>query len=243
MVPSSPYGPWSMITTTSRPWRSSSGRLPAGSVRTRPATAALSVDSARLASAFFTAPSASLDGSATRASAASARRGSPPTTQRPLRAMPIGTTAWPRSSSAAMTDAADASDTSCSPERPPKTTPTRRRGIRSILAGAGARPGRSSAGLRLLRRDENGLGDQTHELVHPPRPQVAQEPHGDGDPEVGRAEKDPLRQVAKRNDHPQEARPDRARERDHPGKGGQRQRRQQHEHERGDDRLASTDGG
>ena len=39
-----------------------------------------------------------------------------------------------------MTEAAEASDTSCSPERPPKTTPTRRRGISAILAAEGGRP-------------------------------------------------------------------------------------------------------
>jgi hypothetical protein len=38
----------------------------------------------------------------------------------------MGTTVWPRFWSAAMTDAADASETSCSPDRPPKITPTRR---------------------------------------------------------------------------------------------------------------------
>jgi hypothetical protein len=51
--------------------------------------------------------------------------GSPPTSQRPSRLMPIGTTSKRVGSMAAITEAALASDTSCSPERPPKTTPTR----------------------------------------------------------------------------------------------------------------------
>src|SRR5256712_848188 len=102
----------------------------AGSVRARLAVAALSTASARSASAFLTSPAPSSEGRATRASAASARKGSPPTTQRPSRAIPIGTTVWPRASSAVMTEAADARETSCSPDRPPKTTPTRRRDMR-----------------------------------------------------------------------------------------------------------------
>src|SRR5262245_59607087 len=59
------------------------------------------------------------------ASAASARSGSPPMSQRPSLAMPIGTRSNRFRSMAAITEAAPARDTSCSPERPPKTTPTR----------------------------------------------------------------------------------------------------------------------
>ena len=96
--------------------------------------------SARSASAFFTAPVASPLGSPTRAWEARARRGSPPTTQRPSRPMPMGTTVWPRCSSAAITDAAEASETSCSPDRPPKITPTRSGVMPRILAGGDGGP-------------------------------------------------------------------------------------------------------
>ena len=51
--------------------------------------------------------------------------GSPPVSQRPAGVMPMGTTVYPASSSASMTLAALASETSCSLLRPPKTTPTR----------------------------------------------------------------------------------------------------------------------
>src|SRR5881296_2538238 len=141
IVPSSPYGPWSMTTTTSRPARNSAGMPPAGSTRTSAVEAsAVSALSARSASAFLTAPVASPLGRPTRACVASAPRGSPPTTQRPSRPIPMGTTIWPRCSSAAITEAADASETSCSPERPPKITPTRSGAMPRILAGGDRRP-------------------------------------------------------------------------------------------------------
>src|SRR6058998_1097091 len=141
IVPSSPYGPWSMTTTTSRPARNSAGMPPAGSTRTSAVEAsAVSALSARSASAFLTAPVASPLGRPTRACEASARRGSPPTTQRPSRPIPMGTTVWPRRSSAAITEAAEASETSCSPDRPPKITPTRSGAMPRILAGAEGRP-------------------------------------------------------------------------------------------------------
>src|SRR5215831_1320897 len=114
-----------MMTTASSPSRSSRGRLPAGSVRAS-APATCSRTSARSARAFFTAPVASSEGKAIRACAASAPSGSPPTSQRPSLVIPMGTMAWPRRSSAAMTDAAEARETSCSPDRPPKITPTRK---------------------------------------------------------------------------------------------------------------------
>src|SRR6266850_4553640 len=44
--------------------------------------------------------------------------------QRPSLVMPIGTTSYLALSIALMTDSADRRDTSCSPERPPKITPT-----------------------------------------------------------------------------------------------------------------------
>src|SRR5205809_5228597 len=130
-----------MMTTTSRPARSSAGIPPAGSTRTSALEAsAVSALSARSARAFLTAPVASPLGRPTRACVASARRGSTPTTQRPSRPIPMGTTIWPRCSSAAITEAADASETSCSPERPPKITPTRSGAMPRILAGGDRRP-------------------------------------------------------------------------------------------------------
>src|SRR5262245_57408305 len=59
------------------------------------------------------------------ASAASARNGRPPTSRRPSLPRPMGTSSNRLRSIAAITEAAPASETSCSPERPPKTTPTR----------------------------------------------------------------------------------------------------------------------
>src|SRR5205085_6924076 len=147
MVPSSPYGPCSMMTTTSRPARSSAGIPPAGSTRTSALEAsAVSALSARSARAFLTAPVASPLGRPTRACVASARRGSPPTTQRPSRPIPMGTTTWPRCSSAEITEAADARETSCSPERPPKITPTRSGAMPRILAGEDRQPLAACAG-------------------------------------------------------------------------------------------------
>ena len=51
--------------------------------------------------------------------------GSPFSSQRPSWVMPSGTTSYLSRFIAAMTERADASDTSCSPDRPPKITPTR----------------------------------------------------------------------------------------------------------------------
>src|SRR5450759_4235321 len=51
--------------------------------------------------------------------------GSPFSSQRPLWVMPRGATSYLSRSSAAMIERAEASDTWCSPERPPKITPTR----------------------------------------------------------------------------------------------------------------------
>ena len=56
---------------------------------------------------------------------ARARSGSPPTSQRPCRVMPMGTGSKRSRSRAASTEAAPASETSCSPDSPPNTTPTR----------------------------------------------------------------------------------------------------------------------
>jgi hypothetical protein len=48
-----------------------------------------------------------------------------PASQRPSLAMPMGTTSYFAGSSAEMTEAAEISETSCSPERPPNRMPTR----------------------------------------------------------------------------------------------------------------------
>src|SRR5271168_3149668 len=50
-----------------------------------------------------------------------------PTSQRPSLVMPMGTASYFSGSSARSTDCAEAIETSCSPERPPKSTPTRMR--------------------------------------------------------------------------------------------------------------------
>src|SRR5580693_40668 len=50
-----------------------------------------------------------------------------PTSQRPSFEMPIGTASYFSGSSAPITEAAEASETSCSPERPPNSTPMRNR--------------------------------------------------------------------------------------------------------------------
>ena len=50
---------------------------------------------------------------------------SPPSDQRPSLVMPMGTTSYLSLSIACRTDAAESSETSCSPLRPPKRTPTR----------------------------------------------------------------------------------------------------------------------
>src|SRR6266705_4481504 len=58
-------------------------------------------------------------------SAAIKRAGSVPSSQPPSLVIPIGTTSYFSLSRFAITEVAEASDTSCSPERPPKTSPTR----------------------------------------------------------------------------------------------------------------------
>src|SRR3989442_5101855 len=58
-------------------------------------------------------------------SAACSWGGSTPRSQEPSLVMPMGTTSYLSLSRLAMTDAAEASETSCSPERPPKMMPMR----------------------------------------------------------------------------------------------------------------------
>ena len=50
--------------------------------------------------------------------------GSPCNSHVPSRLIPIAATSYLERSSAPITDLADSSDTSCSPDRPPRTTPT-----------------------------------------------------------------------------------------------------------------------
>src|SRR6202167_73597 len=57
-----------------------------------------------------------------------------PTSHRPSLEMPIGTASYFSGSSARITEAADARETSCSPERPPKSTPMRNR-LGALIAG------------------------------------------------------------------------------------------------------------
>ena len=51
--------------------------------------------------------------------------GSVPRSQEPCLVIPIGTTSYLSLSRLAITDVAEANETSCSPERPPKTRPIR----------------------------------------------------------------------------------------------------------------------
>ena len=60
----------------------------------------------------------------------------PPASQRPALVIPIGTASYRSGSSARITEAAEASDTSCSPERPPKITPTRSRFFSDVMSCA-----------------------------------------------------------------------------------------------------------
>src|SRR4029077_15688836 len=55
----------------------------------------------------------------------SSRSASPAVSQRPSLVIPMGTTSYLLLSMALTTDAAESSDTSCSPLRPPNRTPTR----------------------------------------------------------------------------------------------------------------------
>src|SRR5215831_7322385 len=113
-----------MISTASRLVRSPGGSPSELSIRASPVPA--STDVARSTSSRLVAASAACGPRASRAaSSPSARSGSPPTSQRPSLAMPMGNTSNRERSMAARTEAALARDTSCSPDRPPKTIPTR----------------------------------------------------------------------------------------------------------------------
>src|SRR5581483_4841851 len=125
IVPSSPYVPCRTGKTTSMGLSPSArARSPGRSARN--ATSPRWLGSVRIAAApgVSTLPSVS------------AFIGSPVRSQAPSRVMPRGTTSYFSGSSAAMIDFAEASDTSCSPERPPKITPTRMRRLELPLANA-----------------------------------------------------------------------------------------------------------
>src|SRR6266513_3758616 len=215
-----------MMTTTSRR-RSSAGSPPAGSVRARLRVVALSPASARSASAFLTEPAVSSRGSATRASDASARNGSPPTTQRPSRAMPIGTTTWPFCSSAAITDAAEARETSCSPERPPNTTPTR-----SFLTP----PSRG----RLARRRDERARDEAEEAQRVRQPERPGEVGEHEQQHVDEAGEEPVGHARRLPERLEEARQHRAEAPDQPQQGRERERGEEEEHEDHEDRVGAV---
>src|SRR5262249_34741864 len=131
-VPSSPCGPCNMISTASRLVRRPGGSPSELSIRASPPPASTEV--ARSTSSRLVAASALCGPRASRAaSSPSARSGSPPTSQRPSLAMPMGNTSNRERSMAARTEAALARDTSCSPDRPPKTIPTRSFWLMTLL--------------------------------------------------------------------------------------------------------------
>src|SRR4030042_5281873 len=106
-VPSCPYFPWTMGNTTSTPSSEPAGPFAVISTR-RFGSGARNRSGSR--------SSPSLD-----FSNASAWE---ELTHRPSWVIPMGTTSYFSVSSALMTDVAETSETSCSPERPPKMTPT-----------------------------------------------------------------------------------------------------------------------
>src|SRR5271163_1969617 len=73
-----------------------------------------------------------------------------PTSHRPSFEIPIGTASYFSGSSARITEAAEASDTSCSPERPPKSTPMRKRFVAFIAAPPSQQPESASASQDFL---------------------------------------------------------------------------------------------
>src|SRR5262245_58580966 len=147
IAPRSPRGPWSTGKTTSTTDRDPSASTNAG-VPSSPA---------RRASAAVSATTSGIrpvsDGSA----------GGPGSTyHRPSRAIPIGTTSTLSPSSASITERADRQLISCSDERPPNSTTTRRRAIAASLPG-GPRG-------RIHRSERLDVGGQHgHQLVrqHP----------------------------------------------------------------------------
>src|SRR3954449_2194946 len=96
----------------------------------------------------------------------SSATGSPSSDHVPSRAMRTSSTSWPASASPARTDSPDASETSCSDERPPLRTatlmrtgcsPKRTGRSPSSAAGAGAAGVRGRLGLRLVARARVGV--------------------------------------------------------------------------------------
>src|SRR5580658_2101776 len=73
-----------------------------------------------------------------------------PTNQRPSFEIPIGTASYFSGSSARITEAAEASDTSCSPERPPNSTPMRNRFCAFIAPPQGTQQKRTRASQDFL---------------------------------------------------------------------------------------------
>src|SRR5580658_8673345 len=85
-----------------------------------------------------------------------------PTNHRPSFEMPIGTASYFSGSSARITEAADASETSCSPERPPKSTPMRKRFVALIVSPPGAHQ-------KSLRRSQDLLPQAGEHQFHAQR--------------------------------------------------------------------------
>ena len=109
IVPSSPYGPCSTGKTTST---SPIEALAESARRPAPGASATPSAPAGCRSAGASLPGCSASGPST-------------TDQRPARSISIGTTSHPAASRPAITERADASDTSCSLERPPASTAMR----------------------------------------------------------------------------------------------------------------------
>src|SRR5579885_557097 len=101
---------------------------------------------------------------------ASAARVSSTVSQAPERAMATGSTSNRSRSRAAITERAEATDTSCSPERPPNSTTTRslRRAVIGFL---------SPGWLELAHQLHFPLQFDAEPLAHPPFCQLDQLPH------------------------------------------------------------------
>src|SRR5262245_4537605 len=116
MVPSSPYVPCSTGNTTSS---AEPATPPAAGTSPPPDGTGGSM----------TSMPCSGTGASVRCASSSRRRLSGPVSQRPSLVMAIGTTSKRAGSNAPITVAAERSDTSCSPDLPPYTTPTRSRRV------------------------------------------------------------------------------------------------------------------
>src|SRR6266545_166727 len=181
-----------MISTTSSCWRRPAGMLSELSIRAR--ALAVSAAAARSSSSRLVWASGPVPGSARRAASwVSARSGSPPTSQRPSLPMPMGTTSKRERSIAAMTEAAPAKDTSCSPDRPPNTMPTRSflapLSMDSVVSNSLGASGKFSE----AHRDRTGKDDHAKQPEGPDPARVGRGAHArrpvEGDAEGGGPER------------------------------------------------------